>query len=187
MTVRVGDLHKGSAGNVPNMPNVPTPARDERTAGLLSEAFGGDWTRWESGPAGIPGGVMWTQVGANADDRMVLTGLVVVGPGLTAESLRRIPVSVIEQAMAEKAAGSERQMNDELGKLRPLERGSLSAPEFSQVVADHYRVWARYVATPAAGMSERWGVKSATMHGWIREARLRGLLPEVGRGKRARG
>jgi hypothetical protein len=88
---------------------------------------------------------------------------------------------------AKKVAGSEQRMTDELAALPPLERGSLSALEFSEVVADHYKVWARYVPTPAAGMGKRWGVKSATVHSWIREARLRGLLPEAERGKRARG
>lgn len=130
---------------------------------------------------------MWTKVGANADGRMVLTGLAVVGDGLTAESLRRIPVSVIEQAMAEKTAGTDEQRKAELAKLPPLERGSLSAAAFSQLVADHYKIWARYTARPAAGMAGEWDVKSATIHGWIREARLRGLLPEAERGKRARG
>lgn len=158
-----------------------------RTAKLLSEAFGGDWTRWESGPAGIPGAVMWAQVKPNADGRVVLTGLALVGDGITAESLRRIPVSIIEQESAKLAAGDREQMRAELDKLAPLERGALSAGEFSSLLAEHYKVWARYTPKPAAGMSQQWGVKSATMHGWIREARLRGLLPEAERGKRARG
>lgn len=129
---------------------------------------------------------MWTQVGANADGRMVLTGLAVVGEGLSAESLRRIPVSVIEQAMAEKAAGTEEQREVEIAKLPALERGSLGAAAFSRLVAEHYRIWARYTANPGAEMARRWGFKGATVHGWIREARLRGFLPEAERGKRAR-
>lgn len=169
------------------MPARQPEADFERVSAMLAEAFGGDWTKWEGGPGGIPGAVMWAQVKPNADDRMVLTGLVLVGDGITAESLRRIPVRVIEQASAEVAAGNRDRMRAELAKLPPLERGTLSAGEFSQLVADHYKVWARYTLKPAAGMSAEWGVKSATMHGWIREARLRGLLPEAERGKWARG
>lgn len=154
---------------------------------LLAEALGGEWMRWEYGPAGVPGGVMWTRFAADNNDHMVLTGLVVIGDGLTAESLRRIPVSVIERAMAEKVAGDDQQRRDDLAKLPRLERGSLSAVEFSQLVADHYKVWARYMSHPAAGMAAEWGVKSGTIHGWIREARLRGFLPEAERGKRVHG
>jgi hypothetical protein len=172
---------------MPNASYTSDAGAGRRAVELLTEAFGADWVLWKPGPGGIPGAVMWTQAKSNADGRKVLTGLVVVGEGITAESLRKIPVSVIEQAMAESSAGTEEQMRAELAKLSPLERGSLSAAEFSRLVADHYKVWARYTSNPAAGMSGEWGVKSGTMHGWIREARLRGLLPEAERGKRARG
>lgn len=180
LPVRGSDRRKGSAGNVPDVPAA-------NTGEVLAETFGGHWVRWEAGPAGVPGGTMWARLGDSPEGRPVITGLVITGDVLTAESLRRVPVRIIEQAMAESRAGTEEQMRAELEALPPLERGDLPAAAFSQLVADHYRIWARYVSRPAAGMAERWGVKSATMHGWIREARLRGLLPEAERGKRARG
>ena len=76
-------------------------------------------------------------------------------------------------------------MRGELAKLPPLRRGDLSAVEFSALVASHYKIWARYVAKPAAAMANEWDVNGNTVHGWIGDARLRGLLPEAERGKRA--
>jgi hypothetical protein len=162
------------------MPDVPP----ERAIELLSAAFGDGWIVWDSG-RGAPAAYVFAQAKANADGRGVLTGLVLVGDGITAESLRQVPVSVIEKVLGEKS-GSEERMRADLAKLPPLERGDLSPSEFSQLVADHYKVWARRVPKPAAAMAQEWGVKSNTMHSWIRDARLRGLLPEAGRGKRAR-
>lgn len=150
----------------------------------LTEAFGGEWTRWESGPAGIPGGAMWARLAANADGRMVLTGLVLVGDGLTAESLRRVPVSVIERTTAEQAAGTEEEMRAELAELPALERGDRTPADFAELVASHYKVWARFTSNPVAGMSAGWGIKSGTVHAWVHDARKRGLLPEAERGKR---
>ena len=72
-----------------------------------------------------------------------------------------------------------------LADLPPLRRSpDLSAEDFSHLVADHYRLWAEAVPNPAAAMAAEHGVKLPTMHGWIREARLRGLLPKAQRGKR---
>ncbi len=163
----------------------PTP-EDERVAEQLSGLFGGTWTAWRGGGSKTRGLTMWSQVRPNADDRGVLTGLVILGDGITADSLRQIPVVVLEQA-ADLKGGSEDRMRRELAKLAPLERGDLSADEFAGRVAEHYRLWARFRSRPAAAMSEEWGVNLNTMHSWIRGARERGLLPEAERGKRARG
>lgn len=170
-----------------DVPPKPRKSDDEATAALLAKAFGGTWTRFEAGPASkVLDGVLWAQMKPNADDRPVLTGVLIFGDRLTAEGLRKVPVSIIEQGLAERSSGTDAQRDAELAKLPALERGDLAAAEFSGLVAEHYRVWARYSPRPAAGMAARWGVKSATVHSWIREARLRGLLPEAERGKRAR-
>lgn len=164
------------------MSNVPP----ERVIELLSDAFGEGWTLWDSG-RGAPATYVFVQAKTNADGRGVLAGLVLAGDGITAESLRQVPVSVIERVLGERSVGTEKDMRAELAKLPPLERGDLSAEDFSRLVAAHYKVWARRVPKPAAAMAREWGVNGNTMHGWIREARLRGFLPEAERGKRARG
>lgn len=165
------------------MPDVPL----ERAITSLTEAFGADWLTWDQGIDGEPGTFVFVQAKSNADGGKVLTGLAVVGDGIRAEALRRIPVREIERIMAEIAAGTEETMRAELAKLPPLKRDDLSSLDFSRLVAEHYKVWARHVAKPAASMAQEWDVKSNTMHSWIRDARLRGLLPEAERGKRARG
>lgn len=113
---------------------------------------------------------------ANPDGRMVITGLTLEASAVTAEMLRKIPMSRIEnQANA---------IGEPVTDLPPLRRDEgVSAEAFSQLVADHYRAWAGTHANPAAGMAAKWDIKPPTMHSWIREARLRGLLPPARRRK----
>jgi hypothetical protein len=111
-----------------------------------------------------------------------VSALLLVGEALTAETLRRVPMSAIENS----ANLSRQDVNRKaLVDLPPLRRSpDLSAEQFSQLVADHYRLWAEAVPNPAAAMAAEHGVKLPTVHGWIREARLRGMLPKARRGKR---
>ena len=114
--------------------------------------------------------------------RLVVSALLLVGEALTAETLRRVPMRTIENAANLSRQDVNRQA---LADLPPLRRSpDLSAEQFSQLVADHYRLWAEAVPNPAAAMAAEHSVKLPTMHGWIREARLRGLLPKAQRGKR---
>jgi hypothetical protein len=107
--------------------------------------------------------------------RLVVTGVCVEAPAVTADMLRQIPLAAIErEANAARADGPV---------LPALQRGDLSAEDFSRLVADHFKAWAKAVPNPAAVMAEHAGVKSPTMHTWIRDARLRGLLPPAKRGK----
>ncbi len=113
--------------------------------------------------------------------RWVLAGVLLVGDAITAEMLRSVPVSVVEGAQNDQAAATAR---EELAKLTPLQDADRSDPEaFSQLVADHYKLWARAVPAPVASMAATAGVKAPTVHTWVREARLRGLLPRARRGK----
>jgi hypothetical protein len=60
----------------------------------------------------------------------------------------------------------------------------MSPEQISELVAQHYKTWARGVPHPAAAMAAEANAKLATVHTWIREARLRGYLPPAQRGKR---
>jgi hypothetical protein len=111
--------------------------------------------------------------------------VMLLGGAITADLLRKVPVAALENSQNLGDVFSERydQIHAELAKLPALERGKLDAEDFSRLVAEHYKTWARHVPHPALEMAVRWGVKSPTMHTWIREARLRGFLPPARRGK----
>ncbi len=160
----------------------------------LNELFGGLWAVYSDDMAGAPGLRVAARFTEDSEGRKALTGLVLLGdPAITASSLRRIAVSTMEnQASLSGAWVRNRKARqpthaDELRKLPPLHRDGVPPEEFAARVAEHYKVWARVTPHPAAAMSEEWGVKAPTMAGWIREARLRGLLPPArGRSKAAR-
>jgi hypothetical protein len=89
---------------------------------------------------------------------------------ITGGMVRSIPFARIE---ADANATPE-----DMPTLPPLARPAALPPaEFSQLVADHYRAWAARSATPVAEMARVSGIKSRTLHCWVREARLRGFLP----------
>jgi hypothetical protein len=114
------------------------------------------------------------RLGQNTDGRTVVTGLTLESDVITSEMLRQIPLARIEQA-----ANSGADIN-----LPPLRRkDGMDSDEFSRLVAEHYKVWARYVPSPVARMADHVGIKPATLHSWVREARLRGHLPPARRGK----
>lgn len=108
--------------------------------------------------------------------RTVVTGLVVEGRPIRADDLRQIRIADIEAEP----------FDDISAGLPPLRRTSGMVPEeFSRLVAEHYRHWARFTPHPATAMATEYGVKLPTVHTWIREARLRGHLPAAQRGKAA--
>ena len=148
------------------------------TAGVLTAQFGGTWHPHDTDA--LPGVIIWAQLRQDADGRHVLTGLLMVGDGITAAHLRRVPIAEMESGTRHPDG-----LRAELDPLPPLRRDGRDGEQFANLVAAHYRVWARYVSHPAAAMADEWGVRLPTMHGLIREARLRGLLPMAHRGKRA--
>jgi hypothetical protein len=112
--------------------------------------------------------------------RYVLAGLLIGGEALTADMLRQVPVAKLEELVNFEG----REVFDEIEALPPLKRADAPDPEdFSHLVAQHYRLWAKVVPNPATRMAVRAGVNVSTVHSWIREARLRGLLPAAKRGK----
>jgi hypothetical protein len=111
--------------------------------------------------------------------RLVLSGLLIGGEAITADMLRQVSVAGLE-----KLANSETlEVLREIEALPPLKRTSGAPEDFSRLVAQHYTLWAKVVPNPAANMADRAGSKVSTVHSWIREARLRGLLPPAKRGK----
>jgi hypothetical protein len=157
----------------------------------LTEEIGPRWSGWHYDVA-VPGAALWAMTEEDADGRWVVTGIVLLAEAVTADMLRKVPIEAIENSTnlgvrLEDAEGSTVLAHDrahtELAKLPRLERGDLESEEFSRLVAEHYRVWARYVPHPAAAMAAQADVKPPTMHTWIREARLRGFLPPAKRGK----
>lgn len=114
------------------------------------------------------------QLGSNTDGRTVVTGLRLEADAITAERLRQIPLARIERD-----ANNVADLNLPLLRREP----GMDSDRFSRLVAAHYKVWARYVPYPVAQMAEASGIKPATMHTWVREARLRGHLPPARRGK----
>lgn len=116
------------------------------------------------------------QLAPDANGRKVITGLKVEASAITAELLRRIPVGRIEQAANHRAAVDT--------DLPPLRREDATSPEdFSKLVAAHFKVWAQTHSNPVSHMARVAGVKPPTVHTWVREARLRGLLPPAKRRK----
>jgi hypothetical protein len=111
----------------------------------------------------------------------VLAGVLLLSDAITGEMLRKVPVAALENSRNLTEAGGRPPEVDELHPLRDADR---SDPEsFSRLVAEHYRAWARVVPHPVAAMARDAEVKPPTVHTWVREARLRGLLPPARRGK----
>lgn len=151
-------------------------------AQLLREQGEGEWMRWDGGPAGIPNGTLWARFKPDADGRKVMVGLVLLTDGITSAGLRSIPVGELEKAYANHTAEAA----DDPAELPPLHRGNLSYDDFLRLLARHYLAHAQRTTRPAAAIVKETGEKSATVHGWIHDARQRGILPEARRGKRAR-
>ncbi|MFJ2741878.1 hypothetical protein ACIO3O_19695 [Streptomyces sp. NPDC087440] len=111
------------------------------------------------------------------DGRSYLSGLTVSGGRITAELLRAIPVGRLENIPNAVAMES-------IDELAPLTRRQGEPPEqFADRVAWYYRFFSGVSSRPAKEISEHSDVPLPTVHGWIREARLRGKLPPGKRGK----
>jgi hypothetical protein len=141
----------------------------------LSRAFGGSWSPSHLGQV-MESAAVFAQL-ANIEGHQRLTGLLILAQDdpITARDLRKISVEAVENALS-LAAHSD--ILDELKRRPPLRREPDEAPaNFSRKVAEYYTAWERITPNPVAAMAAEYGVKSPTLHAWIREARLRGLLP----------
>lgn len=134
---------------------------------------------------GVTGG--WVQAVEGDTGRPVLGGLLLLADeAITADMLRKVPVTNLENGVVVSLFDEEARaaFAEELEALPPLMRTEGVTPEdFSALVAEHYKLWAKAVPNPAAAMSAHANIKPPTLHGWIREARLRGLLPPAKRKK----
>lgn len=143
----------------------------------LTDMFGGQWVGWHRGDA-IAGSALWAQLDQDDTGRWRMVGALILGDGLRADDLRKVPIAAIENSVNLGVDRAEEVARDELAKLPPLRRtGDMSQEEWSELVAKHYRIWAQAVPNPGALMAAEWGVNRQTVGSWIREARLRGLLP----------
>lgn len=158
-------------------------ASEQEVEAWLNERIGPSWVGFTAPNSGVPGVAVFAQFGTNREGRKILTGLLLLSDALTAEQVRKVPVSALENSTNLTEGGAYTTMRAELEKLPPLRRDDMTPEDFSQLVAEHFKVWARYVPHPAAAMAAEWDVKAPTVHTWIREARLRGQLPPARRGK----
>ncbi|MBN6051308.1 hypothetical protein JYK22_05130, partial [Nonomuraea sp. RK-328] len=146
----------------------------------LKADFGGDaWRVWHVGES-VPGAGL--AAGYTRDDagRYVLSAVMLIGEAITAEVLRKVPVAALENSINIGAT----QVREEIDHLPPLKRTQGMDPEdFSRLVAEHYRTWKKAVPHPAGAMAADAGVSVGTVHNWLREARIRKLLPPARRGK----
>lgn len=161
--------------HAPGNPDVPT------VEAWLNERFGPRWLGWYAEDSGVRDTALFAQMKQNEAGRWMLTGLLLLGESLTADKLRTVPVTALENSSNLSATQEFRAAVD---ALPPLKRTAEMSPEdFSRLVAEHYNTWARFVPHPAAAIAAEWDAKVPTVHTWIREARLRGFLPPAQRGK----
>lgn len=135
--------------------------------------------------------VKWTYA---EDGRSHLSGLHLADVPITSDLLRAIQVGRLETLGAKWGeAAAETLYNAIATGLPPSPDGGLAGPlrrekgedpdVFADRVAQYYRVFASISPKPAKMIADSSGVPLATVHGWIREARLRGKLPPGKRGK----
>lgn len=159
-------------------------ARVAEVEAWLNDRLGPRWLGWYPQQSTVPDTAMFAQTKQAPSGRWVLTGLLLLGEAITADKLRKVPVAALENSRNLSAGDAFEEMHAELDQLPPLRRTDDMTPEdFSRLVAEHFKVWARYVPHPASAMAAEWKVKAPTVHTWIREARLRGYLPPARRGK----
>jgi hypothetical protein len=170
----------------PEDPFAETPegqlsVRDVEEA--LSGSLGGEWIGWHRGRP-LQDAAMWARFSESESGRWVLSGLVLLGDGIKGETLRKVPVAVMENSHNLTESRHTGELKDALAELPPLRREPGMTPEqFSQLVARHYSLWAKAVPNPVAAIAAEWGIKPPTVHTWIREARLRGFIPPARKGR----
>ncbi|MQY32586.1 hypothetical protein SRB17_05400 [Streptomyces sp. RB17] len=144
----------------------------------LTSSFGGMWRSWVSEKAPFKRAA--AQFTEGKDGRLVMSGLLVLDDAITTDRLKSVPVRALENSWNLTKSEAAR---EEIRGLPKLERAGRTPEAFAQLVAEHYKAWAAIVPHPVAAMAADAGVKPPTVHGWVREARLRGFLPPASRGK----
>lgn len=148
--------------------------------------------RWVGPYPDVSGADLWARYTRSESGRWQLSGVVLLGEAITSAQLRKVPVAALENSWnlsAADPAGRREKIRD----LPPLVRTEdISPMDFSRLVADYYTKWSALVDHPVAAMradaTEAAGVDvtAATVHSWVREARLRGFLPP-GRERKNKG
>lgn len=142
------------------------------------DRLGDEWTAVDGLLKGIRLYAKWTETDAG---QSYLSGLCVADAPITADLLRSVPVGRLENLRGGKGAIP---LDRFLAELTPLRRREGEDPErFSERVAIYYRQFAAFTSKPAKAISDHSKVPLPTVHGWVREARLRGKLPPGKRGK----
>lgn len=113
---------------------------------------------------------------ADGDGPVKITHLDISGERITTESLRRLPISVIETAVRWTTDQSDLETFD--GR-----RVGEDPVAFAERVARAYRAAASRSSRPNKVIAEQANVPVSTVRGWVREARLRGLLDVGTQGK----
>lgn len=146
------------------------------------DALGDDWQAVDGVHPDARMYVRWHVDQGDEPQRPKVTGFCVVGEEITTEIIRSVPVSRLENL---KTLMDEAMPADQFfSELVPLERHKGETPkEFSNRVAWYYKIFAAYSSKPTKDLAEHAGVPLPTMRSWIREARLRGALPQGTPGK----
>lgn len=128
----------------------------------------------------IPNATIYAKWTEAEDGRIYLSGLCLPHLPITADLLRSVPVGRLEN-LPRADNPSSRVAVEELPTLRRNQGEDPSA--FAERVAKYYRAFSQLSSKPAKLISEHSEVPLPTVHGWIREARLRGKLPPGRKGK----
>ncbi len=144
----------------------------------LWDRLGTDWRAFDH----IAGGARVYVHGRRLTERgnrFIIDGLCISALPITADLLRAIPVGRLE-ALADSSRPDEAV---DLASMEPLrrERGE-DGDAFADRVAEWYRAVEGFTPHPAKVIAQYSDVPVTTVHGWIREARLRGKLPPGRRG-----
>lgn len=151
----------------------------------LTKIYPGTWRSWDSG-AVLPHHEVSMRFTETSTGRTVLSGLVIIGESITADDLRALQVRHAENTHNLSNTTRRAELERLRDALPPLVREPDTTPEqFSRLVAAHYRAWAALVPHPAQAIAKEYGINVPTVHTWVREARLRGMLPPGDRRKRA--
>lgn len=140
------------------------------------------------------------------DDRPAISGVALLGQGLTSASLRNLPLGRIQAALNEprhrewiRSASSVlhpfRELQDvadesphyvfrQDGRRPPLTRpDGTDPPSFYRQVAQAYRHYIKHSSRPAVDIATEAGVPVSTARRWINHARELGLLEKGQRGR----
>lgn len=163
-------------------PTVNTESPDVAvTPEALGELLGGYWISWHDRTAKHQPELRVRL--DKIDGRWTVTGVFLFGRQITSADLRKVPLGLIENAVNTSLAADGEAIEEAAG-LPPLVREpSMSSRDWSELVARHYKAWAKLHPNPAAAIAANLGANRQTVNAWVREARLRGLLPPARRGR----